>query len=272
MAPSETLARIRTDFLQTGDAARVLAERTAFVDDIVCAGAAELLAERPAGFSLLAVGGYGRRQLFPHSDVDLLLLFENDRMPEESREKIALLLQLLWDSGMRVSHSVRTPAECAALHDQNIELNISLLDQRFLAGDRALYAKLLERLPRFIHGQRDSLVRNLSRLTRERHQKFNSTFYHLEPNIKETPGGFRDLQLIAWLDQIRKATPQRVSMAENVAGLEPARRFLTHLRCHLHFQFGRDANQFTFDAQESFAGADAAGTMRSYFRHARDIY
>ena len=98
---------------------------------------------------------------------------------------------------MRVSHSVRTPAECAELHDKNIELNVSLLDQRFLTGDRVLYARLLERLPRFIHGQRDSLVRNLSKLTRERHEKYASTFYHLEPNIKETPGGFRDLQLIA---------------------------------------------------------------------------
>jgi [protein-PII] uridylyltransferase len=265
------MERLRADFQQTGDGGRVLAARTAYVDDTVCGAAADLLAALPAGFSLLAVGGYGRRQLFPYSDVDLLLLFDNDRMPEMSREKIAAFLQQLWDSGMRVSHSVRTPAECAELHDKNIELNVSLLDQRYLTGDRALYARLLERLPRFIHSQRDSLVRNLSRLTRERHEKFNSTFYHLEPNIKETPGGFRDLQLIAWLDQIRKATPQRVALAESLPELDEARRFLTHLRCHLHFQFGRDANQFTFEAQESVAGADAAATMRLYFRHARDI-
>lgn len=271
-APSGTLTRIRQDFLETGDAARVLAERTAWVDETVCAGAAPLLQALPSGFSLLAVGGYGRRQLFPYSDVDLLLLFENDRRPEEVRPLISAFLQGLWDAGMRVSHSVRTPAECAELHDKNIELNVSLLDQRFLTGDRTLYARLLDRLPRFIHGQRDSLVRNLSKLTRERHEKYASTFYHLEPNIKETPGGFRDLQLIAWLDQIRRATPQRLGLAEPIGELEEARRFLTHLRCHLHFQYGRDANQFTFDAQESMAGTDAAATMRTYFRHARDIY
>jgi [protein-PII] uridylyltransferase len=267
-----SLDSVREDFERTGDGGRVLAARTAYVDELVCSAARGVLSALPAGFSLLAVGGYGRRQLFPYSDVDLLLLFENDRMPEMARDAIAPFLRELWDSGLRVSSSVRTPAECAELHDRNIELNISLLDQRFLTGDRSLYAKLLERLPRFIHGQRDSLSRNLSRLTRERHEKFNSTFYHLEPNIKETPGGFRDLQLIAWLDQIRKATPQRVSLADSLPELEEARRFLTYLRCHLHFQFGRDANQFTFDAQESIAGADAAAAMRSYFRHARDIY
>jgi len=269
---SMVFERLCADFQQTGDGGRVLAARTAYVDETVCAAAADLLATLPAGFSLLAVGGYGRRQLFPFSDVDLLLLFDSDRTPEMAREKIAAFLQRLWDSGMRVSHSVRTPAECAELHDKNIELNVSLLDQRFLIGDRSLYARLLERLPRFIHSQRDSLVRNLSRLTRERHEKFNSTFYHLEPNIKETPGGFRDLQLIAWLDQIRKATPQRAALAESIPELDEAWRFLTHLRCHLHFQFGRDANQFTFEAQESVAGADGAATMRTYFRHARDIY
>jgi [protein-PII] uridylyltransferase len=271
-ALSNALERIRADFQNTGDGCRVLAARTAFVDEAVTSAAAPLLAELPSGFALLAVGGYGRRQLFPYSDIDLLLLFENDRTPETVRETMAAMLRTLWDSGMRVSHSVRTPAECAELHDNNIELNISLLDQRFLTGDRALYARLLERLPKFLHSQRDSLVRNLSRLTRERHQKFNSTIYHLEPNIKETPGGFRDLQLIAWLDQIRQATPQRMAAADNIPELEDARRFLTNLRCHLHFQAGRDASQFTFDAQESLAGTDAAATMRTYFRHARDIH
>src|SRR5215471_4950074 len=123
-APSGNLSRIQQEFLATGDATRVLAERTAWVDETVCAGAAPLLAALPAGFSLLAVGGYGRRQLFPYSDVDLLLLFENDKMPEMSRDAIAPFLQQLWDSGLRISHSVRTPAECAELHDRNIELNV----------------------------------------------------------------------------------------------------------------------------------------------------
>src|SRR5262245_10947830 len=83
---STALDRMRADFLETGDGGRVLAARTAIVDESVCAAVAPLLAALPAGFTLLAVGGYGRRQLFPYSDVDLLLLFDNDRMPEMARE------------------------------------------------------------------------------------------------------------------------------------------------------------------------------------------
>src|SRR5262249_60477799 len=110
-------------------------------------------------------------------------------------------LQRLWDSGLRVSHSVRTVDECLEVHDRNIELNVSLLDQRYLAGDRTLYAELARRLPRFLQSSREPLIRNLTQLARERHSRFAGTFYHLEPNVKETPGGLRDSQLICWLDQ-----------------------------------------------------------------------
>jgi [protein-PII] uridylyltransferase len=97
----------------------------------------------PAGVALLAVGGYGRRHLFPYSDVDLLLLVETATSGAgRSPKPISAFLQSLWDAGLRLSHSVRTPEECAEIHDQNIELNVSLLDQRYLAGDRALYADL----------------------------------------------------------------------------------------------------------------------------------
>ena len=121
-----------------------LAERTALVDRHGGAAPPPIGSGRafPAGMALLAVGGYGRRHLFPYSDVDLLLLVENGRLAQEAREPISAFLQTLWDSGLRLSHSVRTPEECAEIHDQNIELNMSLLDQRFLAGDRALYAQV----------------------------------------------------------------------------------------------------------------------------------
>jgi [protein-PII] uridylyltransferase len=221
----------------------------------------------PAGMTLLAVGGYGRRHLFPYSDVDLLLLVEGGRLAQDAPESVSAFLRTLWDSGLRLSHSVRTPEECAEIHDRNIELNVSLLDQRFLAGDRALYARFAERLPRFLHAQRDPLMRNLTHLSRERHQKYHNTYYHLEPNIKDTPGGLRDYQLVRWLARMRdvEAPP-----------LEPAFLFLARLRCFLHSRSGRDNNTLTFDAQdqaaEYFGAPGTAQWMRDYFRHARDLY
>ena len=201
------------------DPTRALEDRTLAVDaQVLNAWQGRLAPAVPAGAALIAVGGYGRRQLFPYSDIDLLLLFASDKAALARKEEIAMFLQQLWDAGLRVSQSVRTPAECAELHDGNIELSVSLLDQRYLAGDAAVYGTLMEKLPRFVHGQRDALVRHLSHMTRERHTRYNGTFHHLEPNIKEAPGGLRDLQLVSWLAQIAGTTPQCFFAARARAG------------------------------------------------------
>lgn len=270
-------------FLETGDAATALARRTAQVDGQVLECAAELLlASSGAGIAVLAVGGYGRRQLFPHSDVDLLLLFASEKLAAEHKASVAAFLQRLWDSGLRLGHSVRTPAECLEVHDQNAELNVSLLDQRYLTGDRSLYAALADKLPRFLHASRAALVRNLSKLTRERHAKFGGTFYHLEPNVKETPGGLRDYQLLCWLEQLRNTGAGHLAGADPAPELQQAFRFLARLRCYLHCLYGRDNNALTFDAQDAIAAQwrpapqdhaeDAAHWMRDYYRHARAIF
>jgi [protein-PII] uridylyltransferase len=255
----------------------LLAERSAQVDQLILDTASRLLLPRTSsGLALLAVGGYGRRQLFPFSDVDLLLLFESDRLVAASKDVISPFLQELWDAGLRLSHSVRTPAECTEVHDRNTELNVSLLDQRFLGGDRTLYAALAAKLPRFVHGNRDALVRNLAKLTRERHGKYAGTFYHLEPNVKETPGGLRDYQLICWLQQLRGTEPGRLAGADPTPELRDAFHFLARLRSYLHCQSGRDNNALSFDAQDAIAEqwrhTDAARWMRDYYRHARAVY
>jgi [protein-PII] uridylyltransferase len=264
-------SRIRQEFLATGDALTALAERSAEVDRLVLDAADRLLFPGvAANVAVLAVGGYGRRQLFPYSDIDVLLLFPSERHIAPAKGAISAFLQHLWDAGLRMSHSVRTPDECAEVHDSNTELNISLLDQRFLTGDRALYAGLADRLPRFIHANRDALVRNLAQLTRDRHTKYAGTFYHLEPNVKDTPGGLRDYQLVCWLGQLREGA------ADPSAELREAYHFLARLRCYLHIQTGRDNNLLTFDAQDGLAEhwqlPGAAQWMREYYRHARAIY
>ncbi len=217
---------------------------------------------------MLAVGGYGRRQLFPYSDVDLLLLFDNERALAAARDAIAPFLQTLWDSGLRISHSVRTVAECLEVHDQNAELNVSLLDQRFLCGNRGLHADAANRLPRFLRANREALTRNLARLARQRHERYAGTIYHLEPNVKETPGGLRDHQLVCWLAQLRQLDPE--------TQLGPAFLHLAQIRLFLHSQAGRDANVLTFDAQDALAelsgAGDAAVEMREYYRHSRLVF
>jgi [protein-PII] uridylyltransferase len=264
--------------LDTGGASTALAERSAHVDRLVSGAATKILfpAFPTDGPALLAVGGYGRRQLFPYSDVDLLLLFRSTEQAVARKDAISAFLQQLWDSGLRMSHSVRTPDECAEVHDQNTELNISLLDQRYLAGDRALYAALAAKLPRFVLANRDALARNLARLTRERHTKYGDTIYHLEPNVKETPGGLRDFQLVCWLEQMRNTESQRLGLAAPPEELEQASRHLMRLRAYLHIASGRDNNTLGFEAQDAIAelagAADTAGWMREYFRHARAIY
>ncbi|MGA2195020.1 MAG: HD domain-containing protein [Bryobacteraceae bacterium] len=255
------------------DALISLAERAGRVDRAVTEAAEGLLFPAiPAGLALVAVGGYGRRQLFPHSDVDLLLLAAGDGVGGEQQQAISEFLQRLWDGGMRVSQQVRTPEECLEVHDRNAELNISLLDQRFLAGDRALYAGMGQKFPRFVESHREELMRNLARLTRERHAKYAATFYHLEPNVKETPGGLRDYQFVHWMEQLREANGARMAQPEAPAELQQAFRFLARLRWFLHRQAGRDNNLLTFEAQDAMGGSDAAAWMREYYRQARAVY
>ena len=253
----------------------MLAGRSANVDAVVRSAWTDLLPHVcPRGLALLAVGGYGRRELFPYSDVDLLLLAEKEPAGA-GKDALSSFLRSLWDSGLRLSHSVRTPKECCELHDQNIELNVSLLDQRFLAGDRALHVRLEERLPEFLRARRESLIGRLCGLTHQRHARYQNTIYHLEPNVKETPGGLRDLHLLWWLNKLRD---DAAAGGDWLEALEASRAFLARLRCFLHFRAGRDDNSLSFDAQEEFSnqfylpGGPPETWMRHYFFHARAVH
>ncbi|RPI11799.1 MAG: hypothetical protein EHM65_06740, partial [Acidobacteriales bacterium] len=252
---------IREAFSRTGDSSRALEDRTSLVDALVVHAYEELLAPAlPQGLPILAVGGCGRRELFPHSAVDVLLLVELEPQSAASRDALAAFLRSLWDLGLRLGHSVHTTAECCQVDDRNIELSISLLDQRFLIGDASLNSKLAAALPRFFHGRRQELIRHLCRLTRVRHARYLNTIYHMEPNVKETPGGLRDYQLVRWLSQLRSAQQYQMPVPEQFPELEAARSFLSALRCYLHYQAGRDSNLLSFDAQEDI-------TQQPFIRH-----
>ncbi len=259
------------------DAAReALSRRTALVETMVAEAFERfLLPAMPEGLALLGVGGFGRRELFPHSDVDLLLLVERQAMAERERPAVSAFIQDLWDRGLRVSQSVHTPPECCERHENNLELSISLLDQRYLAGDRDLYAHFNLDLARFIHAERQGLARDLARMARERHVKAGGSIYQLEPNIKEGPGGLRDYHLVCWLDQLRACQADRIPGPEQPPELESAHAFLTDIRFQLHVRAGRDSNLLTFDLQDEAAeraGLEPAAWMRHYYAHAREIY
>jgi [protein-PII] uridylyltransferase len=264
---------MQQQFFATGGAAPVLAGLSQMVEQMtIAAYQASLATASAGGVAMLAVGGFGRHELFPFSDVDVLILVERESQTTGLKEGLAEFVRLLWDAGLRLSHSVHTVSECAEIHEGNVELSISLLDRRMLDGSADLYAKLESKLPGFLARQGRVLNRHLCALARERHEKFQHTFYHLEPNVKETPGGLRDLHLMGWLGKLRK--PDEEFAARLVA---PA-QFVHSLRCFLHYQARRDQNLLSFDAQEALTTQsylpfrEPAALMREYFRNARVIY
>ena len=206
------------------------------------------------GVSLVAVGGYGRSELFPYSDVDLLLLSGH----ADLKADLAPFLRSLWDAGLRASQSLHTPEECNAIDSRNIELSISLLDRRFLTGDPALFAKLRD-------APREQLAPALAALTRERHSKYGNTIYHLEPNVKEGPGALRDLQVLRWLAQLDNTEPPAFPHA-----------LLFRLRSLLHVFARRDQNVLNFAMQDACAARlgieGPAELMRDYYRQAAPLY
>jgi len=265
-------SRIRADFYATGNAAAVQGQLTAVIDKMALdAFEATLQTAFPRGIAMLAVGGYGRRELFPFSDIDIMILLENESLAGTIKDSLSEFMRRLWDAGLRLSHSVRTVSDCVAVHDQNPELNVSLLDRRLLGGDAQVHAKLEARLPLFLTKQGHRLARHLCQLTRTRHGKYQDTLFHLEPDVKETPGGLRDLHFIHWISGLRPELRPETSLAEATA-------FLSSLRCFLHFEAGRDRNVLNFEAQElvvqnPFSQAKTSPLwMREYFKHAGMVF
>jgi len=239
----------------------------------------------PLGLTLVALGGYGRRLLFPYSDLDILFLFGNEKAEGEFRPLIADFSRTLWDLGFRVSSAGRTLDECKRIEEDNAEFHLALLDRRFLAGDQELFERLTKKILAGPEKQaRPFMLAELTKLTKERHARYGNTIYHLEPNVKDAPGGLRDYQAAAWLRQI--ANGQKDGW-KNSAGEEElaanAVDFLSAIRCFLHYSNGRNDNTLTYELQTAAAEralgvADGAARdakrgpeewMRLYFRQAR---
>jgi len=283
---------IRERFKQSGDGVAAVQERAALVESIALQLYAAFVAPgsgAPQHFSLAALGGFGRKVLFPGSDVDLLFLLEDAGTEQQYKPVIANICREMWDLRLRVSPTTRSLAECGRLYRDNLEFNMSLLDCRYLAGDARLFARLHDEvLPQLVVRERQPLVQNLAELTAARHAKYGQTIFHLEPNIKEGPGGLRDYNVACWLALISAMEKRHTwPPAEQLLAQElrddcrHAFEFLCAVRCFLHQRQGRDDNLLSYELQAEAAaegiGAKAQGAldpaewMRLYFRHARVV-
>jgi len=285
-------ARIQQEFVADGNGAEAIAKRTALVEKVLDRLWGELIS--PAGearnFALVALGGFGRRALFPHSDVDILFLHADRSTEDALRDPIRSFCQELWDLRMKLGPTTRTLAECDQFDQQNVEFTISLLDCRFVAGDRELFDRLHDKvLQKFFAREGGYIVQQLAEVTRSRHSKYGNTVFHLEPNIKEAPGGLRDYNVACWMALLSALDRERTWPAQDTVLYDSTRKtfgsaleFLSAVRTFLHYRQGRDDNMLAWESQDEGAARhigisreealDAAAWMRVYFRHARAIH
>ena len=288
---SEGSARIQRDFEKTGDGRAAVAQRTRLIEEILLKLWRDHISvdgSDPVNFVLVATGGFGRGWLFPYSDIDLLFLFADRDAEHTFKDPVRRFSQELWDLKLKLSPASRTLAECDRYDPNNTEFTISLLDCRYLAGDRDLFRKLHDKvIPKLVVRESKPLLQGLAEVTRERHAKHGMTVYHLEPNLKEAPGGLRDYNVACWLALISAMDklhdwPDASSLRAPVRKqLEAALDFLMAARCFLHFRHGRDDNTLSWEAQDDAAarriGAaetetlSASEWMRIYFSHARAV-
>ncbi len=282
------MAVIRQDFAANGDGMAAIAARSGLVDELITRLWSAEVARDPGGakkVAVVAVGGYGRAQLFPGSDIDVMFCVEKGDGPKDAIKRAT---QGLWDCGLRVSPMTRQISECERFDTSNAEGGYSLLDRRMITGEVSVFGKLDAKiLDKLIGKDAKAMRAELLELTRARHAKYGDTLFHLEPNIKECPGGLRDANVCGWMAILRGALPpeQGTDGAEYAAAL----RFLAAVRCFLHFRHERDDNVLNWQAQDAAAAewiglgrvkpqagqpslhVDAAYWMRAYFRNARVV-
>ena len=264
MAPESTFSvkpyqslreKLAQRFEEHAQVASYLRRNTAVIDKFVrdCAKFAKL----PSRCSLAALGGYGRREMFPYSDIDVAVLIADDAA-EADLAAISDFVTMLWSLGLTVGSNVRTKAEMLKVTSEDITAATAFLEARWLWGDKALF----EDTYRTFMSQLDSRMffRNKMLEMRQRHQKYGDTPYALEPNIKEGLGGLRDLQVFLWYSKAAGYGRSWKEMAQ--AGLitnteayhfSQCLHFLQELRIRLHLTAGRHEDRLIFDVQTALA-------------------
>ena len=290
-------ATLAAAFAEAPHNARELAGSYAFLADTIVTttlwAATELLHPLQSTsvsdrLALLAVGGYGRAEMAPYSDIDLLFLTPGKVTPW-IETVVEEMLYILWDLRLKVGHATRNVKECIRLGREDYTIRTSLLEHRLLAGDAALSQKLTETLwdDLFANTGKDFIEAKLAE-REARHRKQGGQRYMLEPNVKEGKGGLRDLQSLFWIakyihrvDRIEDLVGLGVFTADEYRAFEEAESFLMRVRAHLHLAAGRAMDQLTFDMQVEVADRlgyrDHGGRravehfMQDYFRQATRV-
>jgi [protein-PII] uridylyltransferase len=279
--------RVRDDFSAGTDIQRLLLGWCAAIDAVVVSAwlrSFTAAKSDPSGLSLLATGGYGRRELYPHSDIDLLVLAEA-RAQKRAEPALSRFWALLWDAGLAAGHAVRSLAQCVDAARGEIQVLTSLLELRTLAGDdgardalsAALAPSKLWPPAKYFAAKREEQL--------ARHARFNDTADNLEPNLKEGPGGLRDLHTVTWMGMrlygvpgLRALVPLGLLGADECASLEQRWAEIARLRFGLHLVANRREERLLFDHQKALAAlmglADEEGNlaveqmMQGFFRAA----
>ncbi|MBV8247968.1 MAG: [protein-PII] uridylyltransferase [Comamonas sp.] len=217
-------------------------------------------ASMPAGAALLAVGGYGRAQLFPCSDIDVLVLLpQNSAGPDpEFAACVERFISSCWDAGLEIGSSVRSLAECLQEAAQDLTVQTSMLESRLITGSKPLFAEFETQFRRELDPQ--AFVEGKLLEMRQRHAKYDFTPYSLEPNCKESPGGLRDLHTMLWLakaagfgDSWRELAEQGLITPFEEQQLESNESLLSLIRARLHAAAGRHEDRLVFDLQTAVA-------------------
>ncbi len=259
----------------------LLAEQSRLVDDYIteyfrAAG------EACQGMAVVALGGYGRCELFPFSDIDLMLLYQPE-VKESVGTVVDRVLYPLWDAGLEVGHGVRTVEESIEHAEEEFFFQVAMLDSRLLVGDQLLFAELQDQFrSRFIEGERKDFVETMKQLRDKRRQRFGKHSYLLEPHVKNGKGGMRDIQAMFWtaqvvfgLNDLTEIVESGILLKEEKEAFVNSWDMLVKVRNRLHYISGRKNEQLFFEQQEEIAGKlgyrNAKGVL-GVEKFMRDLY
>ncbi|MBU0484006.1 MAG: [protein-PII] uridylyltransferase [Proteobacteria bacterium] len=240
----------------------LLRHHTGFIDACLTDCLAKC-SDQGRGLALVALGGYGRSELFPFSDIDIMLLHEPKLKKEILAAAVETTLYPLWDAGFEVGHGVRSPKDCITDSKKDFFLQSAMLDARLIAGSRDLFEEMNELFrEKFIKGNRQKYLREVTSSRSERYKNYGLDGHLLEPNIKECRGGFRDIQTMQWTAQIMFGLKNPDSMeqaglftSKELLKLETAQDYLIKIRNRLHYISGRKNDTLYFEHQEEIARA-----------------